>query len=540
MARKKAIWFMWLKRYLGISSYPFGRQSRTCVGPEVFPETTEFYDNGGVETAMATWLPCLWGVVVYSGGFVIHLFVVNISMDLQAFESIDCFGENLSKMEGEKFLKMMQNHNAMAEIFGDKLLPFWEAKQDLHHRFYDNGGVETAMATWLPWFGFSVCLLQSLYKNGMFLFGSSDFSLAWMVGPRSFPSNNALLTLAGAGLLWMGWAGFNGGDPYTANIDSSMALAVSGLGFHSLRSGSSNGFGMGFQFSRAGSLNIFGWVSSPHGMEAQMVLGGFPVLTGWKPKYCWVGLPVLTGWKPKCLLNMRAKHEAQPAYPSLPAYLLVPLGKGGRDDDSCRGGVVNGGLWWPEGFFNLIRNTLKKINDYQFANPRTSQTFIGVAMNLARMAQCMYRYGDARGVGILETKDMGWAASPALVSWATSPALPVTWDWAFDPFKGNGPGLSTGLGLSIYFQAGLQPMNPFGLTKKMNSEYEDFSSTTNGLPVIAVVYRSGRNCRQKLAVTLQGLLLLRLSSPLSFPEMKAEFPGIWVAYGGDAWPESGC
>jgi Amt family ammonium transporter len=30
--------------------------------------------------------------------------------------------------------------------------------------------------------------------------------------------------LAGAGLLWLGWAGFNGGDPYSANIDSSIAV----------------------------------------------------------------------------------------------------------------------------------------------------------------------------------------------------------------------------------------------------------------------------------------------------------------------------
>ena len=50
------------------------------------------------------------------------------------------------------------------------------------------------------------------------------------MGPRSkkdrerFPPNNVLLTLAGAGLLWLGWAGFNGGDPYAANIDSSMAV----------------------------------------------------------------------------------------------------------------------------------------------------------------------------------------------------------------------------------------------------------------------------------------------------------------------------
>ena len=28
--------------------------------------------------------------------------------------------------------------------------------------------------------------------------------------------------------------------------------------------------------------------------------------------------------------------------------MLVPLSRGGRGDDSCRGGVVNGGLWWPE------------------------------------------------------------------------------------------------------------------------------------------------------------------------------------------------
>ena len=29
-------------------------------------------------------------------------------------------------------------------------------------------------------------------------------------------------------------------------------------------------------------------------------------------------------------------------------YLLAPLGRGDRGDDFCHGGVVNGGLWWPE------------------------------------------------------------------------------------------------------------------------------------------------------------------------------------------------
>lgn len=50
------------------------------------------------------------------------------------------------------------------------------------------------------------------------------------VGPRAnkdrerFPPNNILLMLAGAGLLWMGWTGFNGGDPYSVSIDASLAV----------------------------------------------------------------------------------------------------------------------------------------------------------------------------------------------------------------------------------------------------------------------------------------------------------------------------
>ncbi|CAL5420369.1 unnamed protein product [Camellia sinensis] len=60
--------------------------------------------------------------------------------------------------------------------------------------------------------------------------GIAGFTAAYWVGPRlksdreRFPPNNVLLMLAGAGLLWMGWSGFNGGAPYAANIDSSMAV----------------------------------------------------------------------------------------------------------------------------------------------------------------------------------------------------------------------------------------------------------------------------------------------------------------------------
>ncbi|KAJ0974142.1 hypothetical protein J5N97_016107 [Dioscorea zingiberensis] len=60
--------------------------------------------------------------------------------------------------------------------------------------------------------------------------GVSGFTAAYWVGPRlakdreRFPPNNILLTLAGAGLLWMGWSGFNGGAPYAANIDAALAV----------------------------------------------------------------------------------------------------------------------------------------------------------------------------------------------------------------------------------------------------------------------------------------------------------------------------
>ncbi|CAK9143772.1 unnamed protein product [Ilex paraguariensis] len=60
--------------------------------------------------------------------------------------------------------------------------------------------------------------------------GVAGFTAAYWVGPRGnkdrerFPPNNILLMLAGAGLLWMGWTGFNGGDPYVASIDASLAV----------------------------------------------------------------------------------------------------------------------------------------------------------------------------------------------------------------------------------------------------------------------------------------------------------------------------
>ncbi|CAK9253785.1 unnamed protein product [Sphagnum jensenii] len=60
--------------------------------------------------------------------------------------------------------------------------------------------------------------------------GVAGFTAAYWVGPRlpkdreRFPPNNMLLMLAGAGLLWMGWTGFNGGTSLAANLSASVAV----------------------------------------------------------------------------------------------------------------------------------------------------------------------------------------------------------------------------------------------------------------------------------------------------------------------------
>jgi Amt family ammonium transporter len=60
--------------------------------------------------------------------------------------------------------------------------------------------------------------------------GVSGFVAAAVVGPRlmedrkDFEPNNLIMALAGAGLLWLGWNGFNGGDPYFASADAAAAV----------------------------------------------------------------------------------------------------------------------------------------------------------------------------------------------------------------------------------------------------------------------------------------------------------------------------
>jgi Amt family ammonium transporter len=65
--------------------------------------------------------------------------------------------------------------------------------------------------------------------------GVSGFVAAAVVGPRlqrdrerAMP-NNLLFVAVGAGILWLGWNGFNGGDPYFAGADASAAVINTNL-----------------------------------------------------------------------------------------------------------------------------------------------------------------------------------------------------------------------------------------------------------------------------------------------------------------------
>jgi ammonium transporter, Amt family len=65
--------------------------------------------------------------------------------------------------------------------------------------------------------------------------GISGFVAAAVIGPRLMRDrevdapNNLLMVATGAGLLWLGWNGFNGGDPYYAGASASAAVLNTNL-----------------------------------------------------------------------------------------------------------------------------------------------------------------------------------------------------------------------------------------------------------------------------------------------------------------------
>ncbi len=65
--------------------------------------------------------------------------------------------------------------------------------------------------------------------------GVSGFVAAAVIGPRLMRDreidapNNVAMVAVGAGLLWLGWNGFNGGDPYFAGASASAAVINTNL-----------------------------------------------------------------------------------------------------------------------------------------------------------------------------------------------------------------------------------------------------------------------------------------------------------------------
>jgi Amt family ammonium transporter len=65
--------------------------------------------------------------------------------------------------------------------------------------------------------------------------GTSGFVAAWVIGPRlardraRFIPHSLPLVSIGAGIIWLGWNGFNGGDPYFASANAATAIMNTNL-----------------------------------------------------------------------------------------------------------------------------------------------------------------------------------------------------------------------------------------------------------------------------------------------------------------------
>ncbi len=91
-----------------------------------------------------------------------------------------------------------------------------------------------SVGAFLMWGGGWLSQLGAVDYSGGYVIhlaaGVSGFVAAAVVGPRlledrkDFEPNNLIMALAGAGILWLGWNGFNGGDPYFANADAAAAV----------------------------------------------------------------------------------------------------------------------------------------------------------------------------------------------------------------------------------------------------------------------------------------------------------------------------
>jgi len=88
-----------------------------------------------------------------------------------------------------------------------------------------------AFSIWAGGFLFQLGVID--YSGGYVIHlsaGTAGFVGAYIIGPRPDHDrldkrpNNTLMVLTGAGILWIGWNGFNGGDPYAASPDAGAAV----------------------------------------------------------------------------------------------------------------------------------------------------------------------------------------------------------------------------------------------------------------------------------------------------------------------------
>jgi Amt family ammonium transporter len=126
---------------------------------------------------------------------------------------------------------------------------------------------------------------------------ASGFTAAAVIGPRlardraSFKPNNMMMALAGGGLLWLGWSGFNGGDPYFANANAAAAVLnthvctavalLTWMAWDVFRTGKANTTGM-INGMIAGLVAITpgaGWISGYSAAILGVIAGTVPYFT---------------------------------------------------------------------------------------------------------------------------------------------------------------------------------------------------------------------------------------------------------------------
>ncbi|KAJ0983889.1 hypothetical protein J5N97_002245 [Dioscorea zingiberensis] len=193
-------WVLWAyKMSFGRKLIPFWGRAGLAVSQDflvpqaLLPATVHYYSNGGVETSAVQPFYPMASMVFFQFAF------AAVTVMLLA-------GAVLGRMNIKAWMVFVPLWLTFSYTVG--AFSIWGGGFLFHWGIMDYSG------------GYVVHLAS----------GAAGFTAAYWVGPRmkkdrdDFQPNNIPLTLAGAGILWMGWTGFNGGDPFSANVDSSVAV----------------------------------------------------------------------------------------------------------------------------------------------------------------------------------------------------------------------------------------------------------------------------------------------------------------------------